>query len=117
MTTLLHPSAASDATAAYAPPGSHSHSEAVAGGGVCCFQLAASPSPASLRLMRAFMQQLAQRLQRHQMPAEEADAAGQGGAGLAGAAAVARAMAASAALCVPAGSQEAMPADCFWMSL
>ena len=58
VTTLLHAPAGGGAPA----PAPVLHSEALAGG-VCSFHLASPPSGASLQLMHAFMQQLADRLQ------------------------------------------------------
>lgn len=130
MTTLLHPSAAADAAAAALPPTTgHAHSEALGGdqaGGVCCFQLAAPPSSASLRLMRAFMHQLEQRLElqaaglRAGLPLGRAScAASHGESDDCGFPAFGKEVRASAS--APphptAQAQAAMPADCFWASV
>lgn len=136
MTTLLHPSAAADEAAAALPPSAgHAHSEELgaADGGVCCFQLAAPPSDGSLRLMRAFMHQLSQRLelQAARLQAAAGAAAGAGpcslrcggacsddecGASYGGGAKVLAAVSAPVAVAAQAPGAS-MPADCFWASV
>lgn len=70
VTTLLHPAAAAPGTPAAAAV---HHSEPLGAAGVCSFHLAAPPSSESLRLMRAFLQQLGRRLaaQQAQLGARE----------------------------------------------
>ncbi|KAL4436559.1 hypothetical protein ABPG75_003698 [Micractinium tetrahymenae] len=153
VTTLLHPATAGavacgDAATGAAPTGAaatapaqqaqqaqHQHVEPL-GHGVCTFQLASPPTGASLRLMRALLQQLDARLclEAAEGATAAALAARLGGGAGAGARAGPRRQAATgkpveeaampavrtpaAAPALAVAGQEAgtMPADCFWAS-
>lgn len=151
VTTLLHPatahtiSAAAGAAAAVggsaggparqAQRAQHEHVEPL-GAGMCSFQLASPPCAATLRLMRALLQQLDRRLC---LEAAEGAAAAAASAGRLAGGAAAAAKTACCLQAAPEGRQDGappalrgpaatpvmalagaeagvMPADCFWAS-